>query len=65
MKRSEMIQILEEVFSKYDTGKNIAERALTACENAGMAPPTLKEDFDTMLKFEGCAFPSRGWESEQ
>lgn len=39
MKRSEMIAILEDVFRNYDNGPNIAERALSAMEEAGMRPP--------------------------
>ena len=39
MKRSEMLARLEEEFSTYETAENIARRALSICEEAGMLPP--------------------------
>jgi hypothetical protein len=39
MKRSEMLNKLKEVFKKHENPDNIAERALSAVEEAGMKPP--------------------------
>lgn len=39
MKRSEAIARLKDTFFSYDTFENIAERALSAMEDAGMQPP--------------------------
>lgn len=50
MKKSEMLKILEERFSNYENARNIAERALSYVENAGMLPPYTYES-----NFGGCS----------